>query len=166
MPEATDRLSFPLLAPGQAQKEMTHNEALTIADMLIQPVVQSIAPPAIPGAPVPGQCWVVGESPVGAWAGQDGAIACWTAGGWRFAAAADGMQIWSLDDDLPAVRRAGQWRLGQLRAASVEVGGQRVIGAQKPAIDDPTGGVLIDIEARAGIIAILGALRSHGLIAT
>lgn len=166
MPEATDRLSFPLLAVGQAQKELTHNEALTIADMLIQPVVQSIAPPAIPNSPVPGQCWIVGDNATGAWAGQDGAIACWTAGGWRFAAAADGMQIWSLDDDLPAIRRVGQWQVGYLRAASIDVGGQRVVGARKPAIEDPNGWALIDMEARAGIIAILGALRSHGLIAT
>jgi hypothetical protein len=166
MPEATHRLALPLLTPGQAQKELTHNEALTRVDMLVQPVVQAIAPPSVPGAPVPGQCWIVGENPAGAWLGQDGAIACWTEGGWRFVDATDGMQLWCLGDNMPAVRMAGQWRIGHLCAAAIEIEGQPVVGAQRPAIADPVGGNVIDPEARATILAILGALRGHGLIAT
>ena len=75
MTDVTPRLGFPLLASGQAQKEITHNEALTQADMLVQAVVQAVAPPAIPVAPQPGQCWIVGASPTGDWAGKAGQVA-------------------------------------------------------------------------------------------
>ena len=35
----TPRFGLPLLAPGQAAKELTHNEALSLLDLLVQPVV-------------------------------------------------------------------------------------------------------------------------------
>lgn len=38
----TARLKLPFLVPGQAQKELFHNEALQIIDMLVQPVVASV----------------------------------------------------------------------------------------------------------------------------
>jgi hypothetical protein len=39
------RLALPLLAAGQAGKEVTHNEALTRLDMLVQPAVAGIPMP-------------------------------------------------------------------------------------------------------------------------
>lgn len=46
------------------------------------------------------------------------------------------------------------------------IGGVQVVGARRPAIGDPSGGTTIDAEARAALTAILGALRTHGLIAS
>ncbi len=46
-----------------------------------------------------------------------------------------------------------------------KVSGTQVVGAQQPAIPDPTGGAVIDVEARATEVLILTALRAHGLIA-
>ena len=37
--ETTARLTLPFLQSGQAQKELTHNEALTLLDIAVQPVV-------------------------------------------------------------------------------------------------------------------------------
>ena len=42
MSEMTDRLLLPLLATAQAQKEVTHNEALTLVDLLLAPVVEAV----------------------------------------------------------------------------------------------------------------------------
>lgn len=165
MTEQTPRLGFPLLASGQAQKEVTHNEALVLADALVQPVVQAVAPPAIPDTPLPGQCWIVGNGAGGAWAGQDNAIACWSEGGWRFVASCEGMSAWSLADALFAHRAESGWVLGQIEAATVRIGGKQVLGAQQAAIADPAGGPAADVEVRAAVAAILGALRTHGLIA-
>ena len=50
----TDRLSLPLLAVAQAQKEATHNEALVLIDALVQPVVVSVAPASVPLASTAG----------------------------------------------------------------------------------------------------------------
>jgi Protein of unknown function (DUF2793) len=86
MPDVTDRLSLPLLVAGQAQKEVTHNEALTLIDFLAQPVVVAVAPVSVPAAPTLGQSWIVGAAPTGAWAGKAAHIASWTSGGWRFCA--------------------------------------------------------------------------------
>ena len=52
----TPRLALPLLAMAQAQKEVTHNEALILLDALIYATVEDgpiVAPPAEPaeGAP-------------------------------------------------------------------------------------------------------------------
>ncbi len=43
MNERTSRLSLPLLHASQAQKEMTHNEALTLIDLLLHGCVAGVA---------------------------------------------------------------------------------------------------------------------------
>ena len=165
MTQTTDRLSLPLLAAGQAQKEVTHNQALALADMLIMPVVQAVAPASIPATPATGQCWIVGTGATGAWAGHDGAITCYTSGGWLFAPAQDGMQVWSIADSVMVSHRNGSWVVGALTAKSLTVAGIQVIGAQQPAIPAPSGGATIDDMARATLTAVLTALKTHGLIA-
>jgi len=37
---STPRLALPLLAVAQAQKEVTHNEALALLDLLVQPAAK------------------------------------------------------------------------------------------------------------------------------
>jgi hypothetical protein len=39
-------------------------------DGLVQPVVQVIRLNTPPGSPADGQCWIIGTTPTGAWAGQ------------------------------------------------------------------------------------------------
>ena len=39
---ATPRWALPLLAAGQAEKELTHNEALLLLDMAVQPSVVAV----------------------------------------------------------------------------------------------------------------------------
>ena len=52
--DATPRLNLPYIAPQQAQKQVTYNEAMKALDRLVQPVVlsRSIATP--PGSPAEG----------------------------------------------------------------------------------------------------------------
>lgn len=166
MPLKSDRLRLPLLAAAQAQKEMTHNEALAIADIAMQAVVQSVAPATTPASPVPGQCWIVGLSPTGPWAGQVGAIAAWTGGGWRFVAPFEGMQVWSIADDVIVRREASTWVTGQLTAARLSVSGQQVVGSRQPRVAVVTGGATVDLQARAAIAALIAGLEAHGLFAT
>lgn len=163
---ATPRLALPLLAPGQAQKEMSHNEALTLIDIAVHGNIASAA--ALDSPPEEfeaGQCWIVGSDPEGAWAGHAGAIAGWTAGGWRFVAPREGMRLWIDSEHGFAFYSNGIWINGRVWGR-LHVGGIQVVGAQQESIAEPTGGTTVDAPARAAIGEILEAMRAHGLIAT
>ncbi len=162
----TDRFALPLLAAGQAQKEVTHNEALAVLDLLVQPIVQSVAPTAVPLTPAAGQCWIVGSGASGAWLGHDGALAGWTAGGWRFVAPREGMACWSVADDVVVRWVAGAWVIGNVTAKVLRVNGIQVVGPQQPGVAPPSSGANVDVEARSALAALIGALQRHGLIAT
>lgn len=159
----SDRLKLPFLAAAQAQKEVTHNEALAMADIAVQAVVQSVAPATVPTSPAVGQCWIVGPSPTGVWAGHPGAIAAWTSGGWRFVSPFEGMQAWSLADAVTVRRGATMWTKGDLTASTLSVGGDQVVGARRPRVLAPTGGATVDSQARAAISALIAGLEAHGL---
>lgn len=161
----TARLMLPLLAAGQAQKEMTVNEALARLDLATQAAVVSVGANTPPGTPAEGDAWVTGAAPTDAWAGQAGVIAGWTAGGWRFVAPREGMTVWSIADGCTAIRTGGMWRVGRIAGAALTIGGVQVVGARRPAIAAPSGGATVDAEARVALAAMLAALAAHGLIA-
>ncbi|TCP33615.1 DUF2793 domain-containing protein [Sphingomonas sp. BK235] len=162
--ETSARLRLPLLVTGQAQKEETHNEALALIDLAIGAAVEAVGIDVPPDAPLPGQCWIVGAAPQGAWGGQAGALAGWTGAGWCFLPPRDGMTAWDRARQLGVARVAGSWESGVVRAARVLVGGQQVIGARAAAIADPGQGEG-DGAARACLAQVLAVLRAHGLIA-
>lgn len=163
MTDATPRLGLPLLQPGQSQKEMSHNEALILLDIAVQGVALGVAdtPPA---SPEEGACWIVGAVPGGAWTGMAHAIAAWTAGGWRFLPPREGMRLWIGRIQGFALFRDGAWHVGEAHG-KVFVEGVQVVGERCAAVAEPTGGTVVDAPARAAIVAVLEALRSHGLIA-
>lgn len=145
MGEVTPRLKLPLMAAGQAQKEVTHNEALLLIDCVAMPFSQAAPQNLPPPAPVAGQCWMVGPSPSVAWAGEAHRLACWTDAGWRFA-------------DLPVgalVVEAGSGR----RWCRISTGWQA-----PPTIAAASGGTVIDNECRTALAAIISALVGAGLI--
>lgn len=162
--EATARLQLPLLAPGQAQKELFHNEALAAVDLVVQASARAVGIATPPISPAEGDCWVVGAAPTGDWAGHAGAIAGWTAAGWRFVPAREGLAVW--DQGRGAVVRhvAGRWGVGPLIGESLMVAGERVVGPRQPAIAPAQGGATIDTEARVVLAKLLSTLQAHGLI--
>jgi hypothetical protein len=159
----TPRLGLPLLQPGQAQKEMFHNEALTRIDVAVQGAVHAADANEPPEAPMPGACWIMGESPQGDWAGHAGEIAAWTGGGWRFVAPFEGMRLWVSQEQGYALFSGGEWLLGRSYGRLI-VDGEQVVGPRAAAIVEPSAGAVIDVQARATIATILDALRGHGLI--
>lgn len=165
MADNTTRLTLPFIIAGQAQKEVTHNEALLRLDALVQASVEAVGLDIPPVSPSPGQCWIVGDAPSGDWAGQAGAIASFAEGGWRFIAPQPGMSVWSEADGVFALRTATEWILGRTPQLAVHVGGNQVVGPRQPALIGPNGGTTIDSEARVVIDQILVMLRNHGLIA-
>ncbi len=89
----TSRLGLPFIVASQAQKEVTHNEALAMLDALVQAAAISIGSNTAPGSPVAGDCHVVGDTPTGDWLGQSQKLAYYTTG-WNFIAPWPGMTVW------------------------------------------------------------------------
>jgi hypothetical protein len=165
MSDQTARLALPFIAPGQAQKELFHNEALARIDAAVQASVVAAGLDTPPDSAIAGQCWIVGDAPAGAWAGQAGALAAWTDGGWRFVAPFAGLTVWLISDSLPMIHDGTGWTAGLLRATSLVVAGLQVVGARQPAVAPATGGATIDMEARAALSGLISALVAHGLVA-
>lgn len=163
---ATPRFALPFLAPGQAQKELFHNEALQSLDVLVAAAVEELPLAAPPASPVVGNCYIVGASPSGAWAGKAQQLAAYTSGGWRFIAPRDGLTAYVKSNGATAAYRSGAWVIGDLSGSQVSIGGVKVIGVRGAAIAAPAGGATVDAEARTAIGLILAAMRDHGLIAT
>lgn len=166
MTDLSARFALPMLQPGQAQKEMFHNEALARIDAALHPAAPEIATDAVPSAPTPGQSWIVGLAQSGAWEGKAGQIAFWTGGGWRFVTPVTGMTVWIASMGHWAWHNGTGWQSGPLPTNGIHVAGVQVVGAQRGAISNPIGGSAIDAEGRAAIASILETLRDHGLIAT
>lgn len=163
--EFSDRFGLPLLQAGQAQKELTHNEALVLIDALLHARVESATLTAPPSGAVAGQCWIVAAVATAEWSGHEGDLACLTSGGWRFVTPRAGTFVSTADDGLTRVYDGSAWMLDAVRPDGLYVAGVRVVGARAAAIADPTGGGIVDVEARAVLGQILSVLRGHGLIA-
>ncbi|TCT02500.1 uncharacterized protein DUF2793, partial [Tepidamorphus gemmatus] len=105
----TARLKLPLLAAAQAQKHVTHNEALTALDTLVQLSVldKDLASP--PASPAEGDCYIVAASASGAWTGWDGRIARYQDGQWRSFLPGEGWRAWVADEARDYVLSAGAW---------------------------------------------------------
>ena len=86
MADHSARLGLPYIQGGQAQKHVTHNEALERLDLLVQLVVEAFDATNPPASPEEGQVWALGPAPTGAWAGEGGRLAGWSNGGWLFVA--------------------------------------------------------------------------------
>ena len=95
MPDTSPILALPYILPSQAQKHVTHNEALRQLDAIVQLVVTSADLTEPPANPAPGDRYIVGDGATGDWAGQDGSIAVADLAGWLFYAAQPG---WRADN--------------------------------------------------------------------
>jgi hypothetical protein len=163
MGETTARLALPFIMPGQAQKELYHNEALTRIDLALHAAIEGPPLATPPAASHNGQSWIVGAGATGAWSGKDGSLACWTEGGWRFIAPVPGMCVWNKAESYRVHWTGSDWSKGELPVTSLVVAGQKVVGERQPSVPSPSGGTTIDEEARNAIAAITAALKSHGL---
>lgn len=106
---STARLDLPLIASEQAQKHVTHNEALLVLDALVQIRLAGLAEADPPAEPEAGATYGIGEMATGAWDGHAGKLAAWSAGGWRFAEPAEGWLAWDIAGAQPVMFRAGSW---------------------------------------------------------
>ena len=160
------RLGLPLLSVGQAQKEVTHNEALVLLDALVHGCCAGAPSDTPPQSPEQGCSYICGVSPTGAWAERPDNLACWAESGWRFVEPFDGLRILDRLSGREWSYLAGQWSSGVVTASEVRIDGMKVLSKQQPPISVASGGNTIDLEARSVLTQVLATLRSHGLIAS
>ena len=108
MPDTSTILSLPLILPAQAQKHVTHNEALRLLDIIVQLAVldRSLATPPAAAA---GDRYIVPAAATGAWAGQTGKIAFYEDGVWQFITPRAGWQAWVADEAAMAAFNGTAW---------------------------------------------------------
>ncbi|MBM2575465.1 DUF2793 domain-containing protein [Jannaschia sp. Os4] len=91
------RLALPYIQEAQAQKHVTHNEAIRRLDELVQIGVEGVAD-APPADPADTERWIVGDAPSGGFEGHAGELALregvGAGGWWRFEAPAPGWVAW------------------------------------------------------------------------
>ena len=110
MPNVTGRLLLPYILQSQSQKEVSHNDALNILDVLLHAVAQDVGLNTPPASPAVGQCWVAGSSPTGAWAGKTSQIAqAADGGGWFFIAPFKRLRLWNEAADEYYVYDGAAW---------------------------------------------------------
>ena len=107
---AAPNLALPYLDASQAQKHVTHNEALRIIDAATQIAVLDLTRTAPPASPTDGERHIVAASPTGAWAGHAKAIATWQDGAWAFLTPNPGWCVWSVADGVMFVFDGAVWR--------------------------------------------------------
>lgn len=85
-PQASYALNLPYMQPAQAQKHITHNEALETLDRLVQMRIAAfdLSEPPADAQETPEQIYWTGSSPMGDWAGEAKRLAFWDGAGWRF----------------------------------------------------------------------------------
>lgn len=109
MSDQSPILSLPLIQAAQAQKHVTHNEALMRLDYLVQLRVSDRTLTTPPGSPVEGQRHIVATGASGAWAGQEGDIALWQDGAWQFQTPQEGWRAFVMAETLSVTRIGSGW---------------------------------------------------------
>lgn len=123
----TPRTGLPLIAGGQAQKHITHNEALAILDGLIPAVVVSATTATAPATPADGEAYIAPASGVfgSVPAGQ---IAVYQGGFWVPVPAAFGWRVLVLDEGRERVNAGSRgWIPGQVVGSMGGGAGLRVL---------------------------------------
>ncbi len=143
-PSTTANLSLPMLFAGQAQKEFALNQSLLIIDALLQKNINAtLAVP--PQNAEHGETYRVDENASGAWAGHENKLATIVGGSWVFVPPSNGMSVYDRTQRQRIFYNDG-WQTAEAPPA-------------------PTGGAVVDTEARTMLAALIDALRSIGIFA-
>ncbi len=94
----TPKLKLPLLTTHQAQKEVTHNEALTKLEFFVQPVVLSRT--TVPDHPTEGDAVIVNQQ-----------LAYYFNGAWNYCDLFEGFECWIRDERVKVVLWGGEWQI-------------------------------------------------------
>lgn len=98
MPDTTAHLALPFIMAAQAQKHVTHNEALRLLDAVVQLAILDRDLTAPPASPAEGARYIVASGAAGVWAGWDLNVALWVDGAWMRLVPEPGWIAWIVDE--------------------------------------------------------------------
>ncbi|HZP08796.1 DUF2793 domain-containing protein, partial [Methyloceanibacter sp.] len=140
MAEESAKLRIPYIAASQAQKHVTHNEAMTLLDTLVQLSVKDKDLTTPPVSPAEGDCYIVagaGGTATGAWAGWEKRVARFIDGEWRSylpgAGAGAGWLAWVMDEDAMYRFDGTAWALAGIEGPAGPAGPAGPTGPAGPA---------------------------------
>lgn len=139
-------LGVPFIDSGQAQPDVTHNEALLVMLALLNGVIdRGVNTPAV--SPTIGDAYIVGTAPTGAWAGRANCVAVWDGAAWRFlpgntsagtpitmGARQEGLRVWVRDENDLYIWSGSAWTAVASTPAVPTDFGQRAITGNSTAI--------------------------------
>ena len=109
MPDTTAHLALPFIMAAQAQKHVTHNEALRLLDGIVQLSVLDRDLTVPPASPAEGDRYIPASGAAGVWAGWDDSIAYWIDGAWMKILTAPGWLAWVEDEAQMLVWTGSSW---------------------------------------------------------
>ena len=109
MSETTAHLALPFIMAAQAQKHVTHNEALRLLDGIVQLCVldRNLTDP--PASPAEGDRYIPATGATGDWSGWDGSIAYWIDGAWMRILPNSGWLAWVVAEAEAVIWTGSAW---------------------------------------------------------
>ena len=109
MSDITTHLLLPYILASQAQKHVTHNEALRLLDAMVQLSVLDRTRTAPPASPTDGDRHIVASGATGLWAGWDLNVAFWVDGVWMRLVPRSGWLAWIAAEQMFLVWNGSAW---------------------------------------------------------
>ena len=109
MSDTSTHLGLPYLLAAQAQKHVTHNEALRLLDAMVQLSVLDRTRTTPPASPADGDRHLVASGAAGLWAGWDLNVAFWTDGVWMRLVPRQGWLVWIAAEQVFVVWNGSAW---------------------------------------------------------
>ena len=159
-------LILPFIEAAQAQKHVTHNEAILALDAIVQLAVLDRDLTAPPGSPADGDRYIVAATATGAWAGQENNIAARQDGVWKFFVPREGWLAWVADENVAVVFDGTAWGAlsGVIEPETPAIAGGRLTvqsGAGVPVTDQAAKSTLYFTPFNGNVIALFDGTRWH-----
>jgi hypothetical protein len=113
-------LAVPYIDAAQAQKHVTHNEALQLLDALVHLSVSARNQSEPPATSIEGQRFIVAANATGAFAGKDLQIGAFVSGAWIFFAPRAGWRAFVEAESLLLIYDGAAWRDAGLMLRSLQ----------------------------------------------
>ena len=109
MSDTSTHLGLPYLLAAQAQKHVTHNEALRLLDAMVQLSVLDRMRTTPPASPADGDRHLVASGATGLWAGWDLNVGFWVDGVWLRLVPRQGWLVWIAAEQVFVVWNGSAW---------------------------------------------------------